>query len=105
MADLIAQARELWTGLAGVPVEFRAGNVAVAVSADSLLCPPGWIGLVVLDGAGIGVVPGPSLVDAVSWLPPASATDPVFLRFASRHGAVRETLDLAARFLTFPERP
>jgi hypothetical protein len=83
MADLIARARDLWTALAGSPVEFRDGRVRAAVSADSLVCPPGWIGLVVLDGAGIAVVPRPGLVDAVAWLPPGSATDPAFLRTGS----------------------
>jgi hypothetical protein len=56
--------------------------MGVAVSADSLLCPPGWVGLVVLDGAGIAVVPDQGLVDMVALLPPASATDPDFLRSA-----------------------
>ena len=38
---------------------------------------------VVLDGAGIAVVPDASLVDAVGWLPPGSATDPAHLRSAT----------------------
>lgn len=76
MSDLVGRSRALWTRLAGAPVEFRPGGVGVAVSEHSLLCPPGWIGLVVLGGAGIATVPDAGLVGVVAGLP----AHPVFLR-------------------------
>jgi hypothetical protein len=76
---LTVQARAVWEGLAGAPVAF-APLVRVAVSPRSLMCPPGWAGLVVIADAVIatapdadtgqvmqhvlGAVPGASLADA-----------------------------------------
>lgn len=60
MADdpLLARARRVWLELAGVPMAFRGGGaVGVAVSAGSLLCPPGWVGIVALGDAAIVTVP------------------------------------------------
>jgi hypothetical protein len=56
MTTLTARARALWETLAGTPVEFAA-VVAVAVSARSRLSPPGWTGIVVINGAAIAVAP------------------------------------------------
>ena len=44
--------------MAGVPMAFHdEGGVEVAVSASSLLCPPGWVGIVVLGDAAIITAP------------------------------------------------
>ena len=55
---LVPRARELWEGLAAAPVTFGpAGAVNVVVSPVSSMCPPGWVGLVVLGGSAIVTVP------------------------------------------------
>ncbi|RKN47539.1 GNAT family N-acetyltransferase [Micromonospora endolithica] len=54
---LLARAREVWLEMSGVAMAFPAvGGVAVAVSARSLLCPPGWVGIVALGDAAIVTV-------------------------------------------------
>ena len=75
---LTARTRALWESLAGTPVEFASVPV-VAVSPGSLLCPPGWTGIVVIDGEAIATAPDPCTARAVQQalhgLPAASATD------------------------------
>ena len=79
-----ARARQVWTGLAGVPVSFPSSGVEVVVAPRSWLCPAGWSGVVVLGGAGISTVPSDDLVEVVrrvlSGLPIEAATDPEHLR-------------------------
>lgn len=54
----------LWAGLARVPVTFPGrGEVVVVVSAGSGLCPPGWTGIVVLDGGALVTVPDAGLAE------------------------------------------
>ena len=64
-SHVIARARELWVGLAGVPIGFRPGGVTVAVAPASLLCPPGWTGIVVIGDAAIATVAEKSQVAVV----------------------------------------
>ncbi|MFG6197570.1 GNAT family N-acetyltransferase [Nonomuraea sp. JJY05] len=60
------RARDLWAALTGVPVAFPAsGDVNVVVSPRSSLCPPGWTGVVALDGAILATVPDAGLVEPV----------------------------------------
>jgi hypothetical protein len=59
--SLVGRARRVWTELAGVPVTFPAAGIAVVTSEKSLLCPPGWAGIVVLGAAGIATIPGDGL--------------------------------------------
>ncbi|MEV4579826.1 GNAT family N-acetyltransferase [Nonomuraea jabiensis] len=60
------RARDLWAGLAGVPVTFPAnGDVKVVVSPGSSLCPPGWTGVVALGGAILATVPDAALAEPV----------------------------------------
>jgi GNAT superfamily N-acetyltransferase len=55
---VLAHARGLWEELARVPVSFDpAGSVAVVVSPESWMCPPGWVGVVLLDGSAIVAAP------------------------------------------------
>jgi hypothetical protein len=82
--QLPIRARRIWTALAGVPVDFPADGAArVVVSDRSLLCPPGWVGIVSLGGATIGTVPAEGLLHvvppALADLPVAARTDPARL--------------------------
>ncbi|MBR7834740.1 GNAT family N-acetyltransferase [Actinospica durhamensis] len=55
---LVPRARELWEGLAAARVTFGpAGTVNVGVSPASSMCPPGWVGLVILGGSAIVTAP------------------------------------------------
>src|SRR4051812_31983326 len=63
---LLARARKVWLEMAGVAMAFPAdGGVEVAVSTRSLLCPPGWVGIVALGDAAIVTVPAGSLAGIV----------------------------------------
>jgi GNAT superfamily N-acetyltransferase len=80
--SLLDDARELWTTLAGAPVTFDEGALRVVVSPESLLCPPGWVGVVSLGGAAIATAPDQrqadrlqqawthfdAIVNAVTWV-------------------------------------
>ncbi|MFB9852822.1 hypothetical protein ACFFMR_20820 [Micromonospora andamanensis] len=63
---LLDRARPVWTGLAGTPIGFPTRHVAVAASANSSMCPPGWVGIVALGDAAICTVPTDDLVDVVT---------------------------------------
>ncbi|MET0496605.1 MAG: GNAT family N-acetyltransferase [Actinoplanes sp.] len=65
MDSLTSRARELWVGLARVPIGFQPGGVTVAVAPASLLCPPGWTGIVVIGDAAIATVTEESQVAVV----------------------------------------
>jgi GNAT acetyltransferase len=82
-AALTARARELWEFLAESGAGF-APAVRVAVSPGSALCPPGWVGIVVLGDAALATAPDPGsarLVEqALGSLPTASLTDAYVLR-------------------------
>ncbi|MBL7253815.1 GNAT family N-acetyltransferase [Paractinoplanes lichenicola] len=54
---LLRRVRSLWVELAGAPVGFRAGAVDVVVSPRSLLCPPGWCGVVEIGDGSIATAP------------------------------------------------
>jgi RimJ/RimL family protein N-acetyltransferase len=76
-AELTARARELWEYLAG-----SAGftpSLTSAVSPQSYLCPPGWVGIVVLGDAVLATAPDPETArfveQGLSDLPAASLTD------------------------------
>src|SRR6185437_5552714 len=56
-AELTARARELWEYLAGA-AGFTPG-LRVAASPQSYLCPPGWVGIVVLGDEVIATAPDP----------------------------------------------
>ncbi|BCJ56587.1 hypothetical protein Jiend_00090 [Micromonospora endophytica] len=69
--------------MAGVPLIFPARGAVVAVSAGSLMCPPGWIGIVALGDAAISTVPTDRLQQSVraalAALPLPAVTDPARL--------------------------
>ncbi len=80
---MLARARRLWVELTGVPITFPVRGTNVAVSAGSLICPPGWTGIVALGGAAISTVPTeglePVVREALDDLPVAALTDPEHL--------------------------
>jgi hypothetical protein len=80
MDSLTSRARELWVGLAGAPIGFRPGGVSVAVAPASLLCPPGWTGIVVIGNAAIATVAEESQLavvrEALQGLPLTALTNP-----------------------------
>ncbi|MFI6998990.1 GNAT family N-acetyltransferase [Nocardia sp. NPDC050175] len=60
---VLTKARALWEGLAAVPVSFSSAiGVSVVVSPKALICPPGWAGVIALQGQAIATAP--SLVAA-----------------------------------------
>lgn len=81
----VTQARALWTELAGVPVEFTSPALVV-VAPDSLLCPPGWAGIVRIGDAAVVTAPdarsAEALREAARQLSYEELTDPVRLGMA-----------------------
>ncbi|GAB4052490.1 hypothetical protein GCM10028775_34000 [Catellatospora paridis] len=77
---MIVRAQQVWLELAGVPVTFPAEGTQVVVSERSLLCPPGWSGIVTLGNAAIITVPADGIAELVrerlGGLPVAALTDP-----------------------------
>jgi len=77
---LLEHAQRLWATLAATPVTFSTSAIEVAVSPRSLLCPPGWVGIVVVGNAAIATAPDDSAAEIVQQtlnsLPPAAMTDP-----------------------------
>lgn len=75
------RARGLWEVLAGSVTAFPTdGGTAVAVAPDSLLCPPGWVGVVELEGSALVTAPDDATaqrVHALAGLAPGSRTDAV----------------------------
>jgi GNAT superfamily N-acetyltransferase len=60
----VDRARRLWADLARVPVTFpERGGMSVVASPGSWLCPPGWAGVVALDGALLATVPDAGLIE------------------------------------------
>ncbi|MGK5678437.1 GNAT family N-acetyltransferase [Actinoplanes sp. URMC 104] len=80
---LLIRARRLWVELAAAPVAFGTG-ADVAVSPRSLLCPPGWAGIVTLAGSAIVTVPDETRAVTVraafAGVPATSLTDPAVVR-------------------------
>lgn len=82
--SLTAHARSLWQTLAAVPVTFPSGSgVQVVVSPESQMCPPSWVGIVVLGESAIATVPTEHAVEpvqhALSQIPTESLTRPAAL--------------------------
>lgn len=81
-ASAVTLARALWTELAGVPVEFTSPT-DVVVAPGSLLCPPGWAGIVRIGDAAVVTAPdarsAEALGEAARILSYEELTDPVRL--------------------------
>ncbi|MFE5594639.1 GNAT family N-acetyltransferase [Streptomyces sp. NPDC056549] len=82
---LLLEARRLWEELARAPRSFPLGaGVTVTVSPESALCPPGWVGVVVLGGSALVTVPAESAAapvrTALSGLPVEALVDEAALR-------------------------
>lgn len=91
MDALLLVARGLWEELAGVPVSFApTGGVSVVVSAESGLCPAGWVGVVALGGSVLVTVPDRSAAALVRDAPAGLWTEAVV-----DEALVREALPVA----------
>lgn len=81
-ASAVTHARALWAELAGVPVEFTSPT-DVVVAPGSLLCPPGWAGIVRIGDAAVVTAPdarsAEALGEAARILSYEELTDPVRL--------------------------
>ena len=81
---ILEHAQRLWATLAATPVTFSTSAIEGAVSPRSLLCPPGWVGMVVVGNAAIATAPDDSAAEIVQQilnsLPPAAMTDPAAVR-------------------------
>ncbi|MEV0379960.1 GNAT family N-acetyltransferase [Nonomuraea sp. NPDC050643] len=63
-SNALDRAREMWAVLTRVPAVFpERGGVSVVVAPESRLCPPGWAGVVVLDGGALASVPSSDLAE------------------------------------------
>jgi len=81
--SLTMRSRALWEGLASAPAEF-APTLRVVVSPGSRLCPPRWVGLVVIADEVLATAPAAGVASTVQQaleaLPAASLTDARILR-------------------------
>ncbi|MEV5596237.1 GNAT family N-acetyltransferase [Streptomyces sp. NPDC052496] len=84
---LLPQVRDLWQTLSASPVTFPppGSPPAVAVSPDSALCPPSWVGIVALgSSSAIVTAPDPATAHtvrtALSTVPAHALTCPEALR-------------------------
>jgi RimJ/RimL family protein N-acetyltransferase len=109
---LVARARAVWESRAGGAAAFSP-VARVAVGPQSRLCPPGWAGVVSIDGLVIATAPDPAQAAALqrglAALPAAALADGDLLRgrlpIADLRGpAVLAYLD-AAEFRTAPGGP
>lgn len=95
--SLVDRARGLWRELAREPVAFDAGAANIVVSPGSLLCPRGWIGIVLLGDAAIVSAPDDARAEAAraafARLPLADLADPERL---AAHLPLAEVLGPAA---------
>ncbi|MEU6250292.1 GNAT family N-acetyltransferase [Glycomyces sp. NPDC047010] len=96
---LTARARSLWQTVASAPVTFPATGVQVVASPGSRMCPPGWAGIVALDGSAIATVPAAHAVapvqHALDGIAAASLTEPAALRAVLPVGTVLGPATLA----------
>src|ERR1700685_2712205 len=60
--DARARVRAVWATLAGVD-SFPSRGPIVTVSSASRICPPGWAGVVGLEGGVVATVPHAGLVE------------------------------------------
>src|SRR5215469_5031072 len=79
---LTARSRALWESLTSATAEFGPA-LRVAVSPHSRLCPPRWVGIVVIADAVIATAPAAdtahTVQQALGMLPVAQLTDPGML--------------------------
>ncbi|MBC3763454.1 GNAT family N-acetyltransferase [Quadrisphaera oryzae] len=58
VVDLVRRARRLWAHQAGVPVAaFSSTGLDPVIAPRSAIAPPGWVGIVVVDGQSLTTVP------------------------------------------------
>jgi GNAT superfamily N-acetyltransferase len=59
----LGRIRAVWASLAGAAQFPASGPAVVVVNAESRICPPGWAGVVALEGGVLATVPHPDLVE------------------------------------------
>jgi len=95
--ETVERIRSAWADLAGIR-RLERGAREVLVRADSALSPPGWVGILTLDGSLVVAVPSIELASlasaAVAGLPIEHMPDPSLV--ASRFEGVEATLGPAA---------
>lgn len=90
--SLMAHARSLWQTLAAAPVTFPSGSgVHVVASPASQMCPPSWVGIVVLGDSAIATVPTEHAVQPVQHVLSQIATESI-----TRPAALRSALPVQA---------
>lgn len=103
-AALTTRAKDLWEHLAGTTAGF-ATAISVAPSQQSRLCPPGWVGIVVIDGMVLATAPDHETArlvgQALSGLPAGSLTSTAAL---TRRLPIEESLGPAALAYLDPAR-
>jgi len=62
-SQLLADARALWSEIAAASVAFPDQGISIVISPLSRMCPPGWVGLVLLSDSGIGTAPDQATAD------------------------------------------
>jgi len=97
-AALLAKTTQLWEHLAGAGAEF-APAISVAVSPRSRICPPGWVGIVVIGNAVLATAPDQAtarhVARALDGLPADSLTDAGVLTRWLRVAQIRGPATLA----------
>ena len=96
---LLEHARRLWVTLARAPIAFTESAFGVAVAPRSLLCPPGWVGIVVLGSTVMATAPDGRTAEivqrALNGLPAAAMTDLAMVRGRLTVDEVRGPASLA----------
>lgn len=96
--ELIARVKGLWEYLAGTDARFGPA-ISVAVAARSYLCPPGWVGIVVIGDTVLATAPdhrtARHVERALGGLPAASLTGAEVLAGRLRIAAILGPATLA----------
>jgi hypothetical protein len=99
MDDLLNRARVAWVGYAGLDGGFLPGQVHLGVNGGARICPPGWVGMVVLGDAAIVTAPDApaerKLRRALAGVPIDRLTDPAIVLPATDAAEVLGPANLA----------
>jgi GNAT superfamily N-acetyltransferase len=74
VSSLAGRVQQRWAQLAGSSAEFTPA-ISPMVSPRSRICPPGWAGIVVIDGAALATAPDEETADRIDEALGGLATD------------------------------